>query len=84
MASFSDFAGFRQDLAIITVHGSSESLLRAFWEIKINVDGILGKKMPELKEIKTLGRSIEKIETLMAKLKITTNFKGVNSTFPVK
>jgi hypothetical protein len=39
--------------------------LRAFW-----------KKVLELKEIKTLGRSIEKIETLVAELKIDANFRG--------
>jgi hypothetical protein len=38
--------------------------LRAFW-----------KKVHELKEIETLGGSIEKIETLVVKLKIATNFK---------
>jgi hypothetical protein len=40
--------------------------LRAFWEKK--------SKVPKLKEIETLGRSIEKIETLVAKLKIAANF----------
>jgi hypothetical protein len=43
-ASFLDFAGFRQDFTGITVDGSPESLLRAFWE-----------KVSELKEIETLG-----------------------------
>ena len=39
------------------------------------------KKMHELKKIKTLRESIEKIKTLVAELKITTNFKEVNNTF---
>jgi hypothetical protein len=39
--------------------------LRAFWE-----------KVPELKEIKIMGGSIEKIETLVAELKIAANFMG--------
>jgi hypothetical protein len=47
-----------------------KSLLRAFWE-----------KVPELKEIETLGGSIEKIETLVAELKIVVNFGGLNNTF---
>jgi hypothetical protein len=46
--------------------------LRAFWE-----------KVPELKEIKTLGGSIEKIETLVVELKIAANFMGMNNTFPI-
>jgi hypothetical protein len=48
--------------------------LRVFWE-----------KVLELKEIETLGGggSIEKIETLVAELKITANFREVNSTFPL-
>jgi hypothetical protein len=37
--------------------------------------------VPELKEIETLGASIEKIETLMVELKIAANFGGVNSNF---
>ena len=41
--------------------------------MKIIVDGILGK-VSELKEIKTLRRSIEKIKTLVAELKIVANF----------
>jgi hypothetical protein len=45
--------------------GLPESLLRAFWE-----------KVPELKEIETLGGSIKKIETLVAELKIAANFRG--------
>jgi hypothetical protein len=38
--------------------------------------------VPELKEIKILWGSIEKIETLAAELKIAANFRGVNITFP--
>jgi hypothetical protein len=59
-ANFSDFVG-------ITVKGileKNKSLFRAFWQ-----------KVYELKEIETLGGSIEKIETLMAELKIAANFK---------
>ena len=41
-------------------------------EKKIIVEGILGKLL-ELKEIKTLGGSVVKIETSMAELKIATN-----------
>jgi hypothetical protein len=41
--------------------------------------------VPELKEIETLRGLIEKIETLVAELKIAANFMGwVNSTFPNK
>jgi hypothetical protein len=36
--------------------------------------------VPELKEIETLGGSIEKIETLEVELKIVANFMG-NSNF---
>jgi hypothetical protein len=50
--------------------GKKKSLLRAFWE-----------KVPELKEIETLEGSIEKIETLVAELKIVANFGGLNNTF---
>jgi hypothetical protein len=32
--------------------------------------------MPKLKEIETLGGSIEKIETLVVELKIAANFGG--------
>jgi hypothetical protein len=39
-------------------------------------------KVLELKEIETLGGSIEKIETLVVKLKIAANFGRVNSNFP--
>jgi hypothetical protein len=51
----------------------------------ITVEGILGKKkskVSELKEIETLGGSIEKIENLVTKLKIAAKFREVNSTFP--
>jgi hypothetical protein len=50
--------------------------LRAFWEKK--------SKVPELKEIETLRGSIEKIETLVAELKVAANFRGVNNIFPLK
>jgi hypothetical protein len=36
----------------------------------------------ELKEIETLGGSIEKIENLVTELKIAAKFREVNSTFP--
>jgi hypothetical protein len=39
---------------------SPESQLKTFWEIKIIVEGILGEKVLELKEIKTLVGLIEK------------------------
>jgi hypothetical protein len=65
---FLGFAGIQRDFARITVHCSSELLLRAFWKKKKS-------KVPKLKEIETLGRSIEKIETLVAKLKIAANFR---------
>jgi hypothetical protein len=42
-ASFSDFVEFRRDFVGITVDGSLESLLRAFWEKQITVESILGK-----------------------------------------
>jgi hypothetical protein len=47
--------------------------------VRISVEGILRKKKSkvlELKEIETLEGSIEKIETLVAKLKIAANFRG--------
>ena len=44
--------------------------------------GHFGKKMLELIKIKTLGRSIVKIETSVAELKITANFRRVIRTFP--
>jgi hypothetical protein len=55
----------------ITVDGLPESLLRAFW-------GKKKSKVLELKENETLGGggSIEKIEILVVKLKIATNFRG--------
>jgi uncharacterized surface protein with fasciclin (FAS1) repeats len=37
--------------------------------------------VPELRDFKTLGGSIVKIKTSMAKLKISINFKGVICTF---
>ena len=40
--------------------------------------------MPKLKEIKTFVGLIEKIETLVTKLKIAANFNEVNNTFPLK
>jgi hypothetical protein len=51
----------------------------------IIVEGILGKKkskVPKLKEIETLRGSIDKIETLVAELKVVANFRGVNNIFP--
>jgi hypothetical protein len=39
--------------------------------------------VPELKEIETLRRSIEKNETSVAELKIAANFRGVNNIFPL-
>ena len=39
--------------------------------------------MLEFKEIKILGGSIVKIETLVVKLKIAANFKRVIRTFPL-
>jgi hypothetical protein len=42
------------------------------------------KKMPKLKEIKTLGGSIVKIEISVAELKIAANFKRVIRIFPKK
>jgi hypothetical protein len=47
--------------------------------VGITVEGILEKKkskVPELKEIETWGGLIEKIETLVAELKIAANFRG--------
>jgi hypothetical protein len=41
------------------------------------IDGVL-----ELRDFETLGGSIVKIETSVAKLKIVINFKGVIRTFP--
>jgi hypothetical protein len=64
------FAGIQRDFARITVDGSPESLLMAFWEKNNN------SKVSELKEIETLRGSIEKIETLVAELEIAANFKG--------
>ena len=52
----------------------------------INVVGILRPnffKVSELKDFETLGELIEKIETLVVKLKIATNFRGVNNNFPL-
>jgi hypothetical protein len=45
---------------------------------RITIEDILGKeksKVPKLKEIETLEGSIEKIKTLIDKLKITANLK---------
>ena len=56
---------------------SRESLLRAFWKKKKS-------KVPELKEIKTLGGSVVKIERSVAELKIAANFREVIRTFPKK
>jgi hypothetical protein len=39
--------------------------------------------VPELKEIETLRRSIEKNETSVAELEIAANFRGVNNIFPL-
>jgi hypothetical protein len=64
---FFRFAEIQQDFAGLTVDGSPESLLRVFWKKK--------SKMPELKEIKTLEGSIEKIEILVVELKIAANFE---------
>jgi hypothetical protein len=44
---------------------------------------VLTDGVPELKNFKTLGGSIEKIEILGVELKIATNFGGVNSNFPI-
>ena len=49
----------------------------AFWKKKKKKS-----KVPELKEIKTLGGLIMKIGTSMAKLKIVANFRRVIRTFP--
>jgi hypothetical protein len=38
-------------------------------------------EVPELKNFETLGGSIEKINTLGVELKISTNFRRVNSNF---
>jgi hypothetical protein len=70
-----DFAEFPRVFAGIIVHGSPESLLRVFWEKKY-------LKVPTLREIKTLGGYIVKIETSVAELKIALNFRGVIRTFP--
>jgi hypothetical protein len=42
------------------------------------IDGVL-----RLRDFETLEGSIEKIETSVVKLKIVTNFRGVNNTFPL-
>ena len=58
-------------ITIENMLGKKKLLLRAFWE-----------KVLELKEIKTFGESVMKIETLMAELKISVNFRRVIRTFP--
>jgi hypothetical protein len=68
------------DFARITIEGYLESLLMAFWKKK----KIKKSKVHELKEIETLGRSIEKIKTLIIELKIIVNFKEINSNFSKK
>ena len=38
--------------------------------------------VPEFRDFETLGRSIVKIKTLVAELKIDVNFRGMIRTFP--
>jgi hypothetical protein len=59
---------------VILTNPSTVIPVRAIWENKL--------KVLELKDFETLGGSIEKIKTLVVKLKIATNFRGVNNNFP--
>ena len=52
---------------VIPANPSTVIPVRAIWKKK--------SKVPEFKDFETLGGSIEKIETLMVKLKIATNFR---------
>jgi hypothetical protein len=74
---------------------SPESLLRIFWgknnqkwscatrvTTVPSVMAVLTDGMARLKNFETFGGSIDKIETLVIKLKIVANFRGVNSNFP--
>ena len=49
-----------------------------------SVNGGLTDGVPTLRNFKTLGGSIVKIETSMAELKIVANFGGLICTFPKK
>jgi hypothetical protein len=48
----------------------------------LSVNDRLTDRVPKLRDFEILGGSIEKIETLLAELKIVVNFRGVNNTFP--
>ena len=69
----------------------------AFWEARrlqgsrvthvttvSSVNEDLTNRVPELRDFKTYGGSIAKIETLVVELKIVINFRGVIRTFPLK
>ena len=59
----------------IVILTNPSTVIMAIWKKKKS-------KVPELKDFETLRGSIEKIETLVVKLKIATNYKGVNNNFP--